>query len=100
MQHTKKYLMCPEEELRPVERRSQLCVQSPLCHSNDTKIGTHSHQLRQPTDTLMRHELILHKRKCRGNSTSRKISRQSIEAHGEEDRIATAAGPVQRVRRA
>jgi hypothetical protein len=61
---------------------------------------THRHQLRQPADTLMRHELILHKRKRRGNSTSREISRQSVEAHGEQDRIATATGPIQRVRRA
>lgn len=61
------------------------------------KIDTHSHQLRQPTNTLMRHKLILHKRERRSHSTSRKIRRQSVKAHCEEDRIATAAGPVQRI---
>ena len=61
------------------------------------KIDTHSHQLRQPTNTLMRHKLVLHKRERRSDSTSRKIRRESVKAHCEEDRIATTAGPVQRV---
>ena len=60
-------------------------------------VDTHSHQLRQPANTLMRYELILHKRERGSDSASRKISRQGVKAHCEEDRIATTAGPVQRV---
>ena len=97
-----KILTCRGEGSRPIFIKKKMSV--PSSHRTPPqqirlrqKRGTHSHQLRQPTNTLMRHKLILHKRESRSDSTSRKIRRQSVKAHCEEDRIATTAGPVQRV---
>lgn len=48
----------------------------------------------------MRHELILHDRQRRSDRTGCEISCESVEAHCEEDCIASRAWPCQRVGRA
>jgi hypothetical protein len=73
------------------KNKSQPCDRKYILHhAKKQKKKTYSDQLRQLTDTLMRLELILHNRKCRSHRTSREISRQSVKAHCEENRIATS----------
>lgn len=61
-------------------------------------IDTHRHKLRQLAQRQIRlHELKLDDRKCWCDRARRKIGRESVEAHGEEDRITTGERPVQRI---
>jgi hypothetical protein len=89
------------DELTVPRRRVETCFrkkESQPCPKSSQAWDTHGNQLRQPTDTLMGHELILHEGERWRYRTSRKISRQSVKAHCKQDGIAASARPIQRVR--